>query len=93
MAARIPNPGTGWRSVVNFTPQPYTLGKEPTFLLYRSLSGPRAGLDVARKDSCTYRDANLGESSPWPSHYRLLAALFQLFWSQEEIHDIGIVLR
>ena len=33
---------------------------------------------LAIKVSCTLQDTNPGGSSPWPSHYRLLAAQFHL---------------
>jgi len=47
MAPRILNLGTGWMSVVSFTPCPlYRQGMSPRYALDRRLGGPRDDVDA-----------------------------------------------
>ena len=67
MAPRIPNLGTGWRSVVYFTPWPLY----PWFPLNMSLGLPKS------RPRCL-RGKFLAPSGIRTRHYRVLAALSQL---------------
>jgi hypothetical protein len=63
IAPRIPDLGTTWRAVVNFTPRPlYLQGKNPWYPLDRRLGGPqsRSGCSAEEKSSQTL----LGLESP-----------------------------